>query len=364
MNDKVRVIIPCYKREISKEEDISLCRTRDILGHYGITLLAPYGLDLSKIYKVIPDAEEHRMKKEFFDGFGGYNRLMLSPQLYADFLKYEYILICQQDVLVLEDRLKEFIDMAYDYIGAPIPHMGPWSPKLYTGNGGFSLRRVEAVLEFLKKHADDFNSMNDNEDVFYSNAGERYPEDFKTAPIYVSASFASNMYHGRLYELNGKQLPMAVHGYCSGDIEFLKSRVYPLMENEIKSDDIQLRGWDEDWEKFREFIENAKKIAIYGAGDAGIVYKEVIERMGRKTDVFLVSDGQDVMRDIDGVPIFHLSEYQDDYESLSVFIAISFRYKNLPDFEAMLKKRGVRNVFKMSNELWHKGINELIEGAE
>lgn len=49
----------------------------------------------------------------------GYNRLMLSEDLYSAFSNYEYILICQSDAYIFRDELKEWCEAGYDYVGAP-----------------------------------------------------------------------------------------------------------------------------------------------------------------------------------------------------------------------------------------------------
>lgn len=360
MPDRVRIVIPVYKKDISPEENISLINTKEKLGKYGITFLAPEDLDLTEFQKVIPEAKECRMRREYFEGFSGYNRLMLSKELYQRFSDNEYILICQQDVLVLEDRLEEFLDMPYDYIGAPIPHMGPWSEKLYTGNGGFSLRKVSAVLELLSEHGDEADTIRDNEDIFFSNAGEKYAAAFKTAPIQISADFAFNMYHEKLYRLNGNRLPMAIHGFCTGDVEFLKEKVYSLLPERQRIDPKLLLGWEDDWKEFLQFVHESERLAIYGAGDAAKVFRKNIESLGKCVGAFIISDGQEAPSSIGGIPVYHLGEYPGDYGKLSVFVAISRKYRHLPDFEAMLREKGVKKVLRMSNELWHKGINELI----
>ena len=360
LEKRVRVVIPVYKQNITAEERLSLESAHRYLKNYGITFLAPEDLNLDQAFQQIPEADECRMPKEYFDGFSGYNHLMLSKELYERFSEYESILICQTDVLVLEDRLESYLTLHYDYIGAPMPHMGPWSPKLYTGNGGFSLRRVSSIIRFLTSHGNEIKNSKENEDVIFSNAGENYPNEFKTAPVNISAGFAFNMYHEKLFRLNGSRLPMAIHGYLTGDIPFLNKYIFPGLEKNSKFTPPLEDRWTDDWEAFCRFVKRSKILAVYGAGDAALVFREIIERLGGKAEAFLVSDDQVVPTGIEGIPVYHLSEYAGNYEELSVFIAISTRYKELPDFEGMLRGKGVKNVLRMSNELWHRGINELI----
>lgn len=50
---------------------------------------------------------------------------MLSAEFYDRFAAYEYVLIYQLDAFVFADRLAEFCQMGYDYIGAPVRRLTP-----------------------------------------------------------------------------------------------------------------------------------------------------------------------------------------------------------------------------------------------
>ena len=87
---------------------------------------------------------------------------MLNPNFYQRFRRFEYILIYQLDAFVFSDRLEEFCRLGYDYIGAPWP-LGDGNKHneelvvegnhfLTVGNGGFSLRRVQACIDALWKN--------------------------------------------------------------------------------------------------------------------------------------------------------------------------------------------------------------------
>ena len=360
MDNRVAILIPFYKENLTGMERLSLRRTNNILKDYSIFFIAPEGLNISEGKRIIADAKECRMDSAFFDGFSGYNRLMLSKELYERFIDFEYVLICQQDVFVIEDRLKEYLDLPYDYIGSPIPHMGPWSPELYVGNGGFSLRRVKAVLNLLETHGDDLDALNDNEDIFYSAAGEKYPEDFRTASVTDGLGFAFNMYYKTQFEMNGNRLPMAIHGIGSGDGAFLNKHLTPYLEvgERIEND----CNWEEEIGEFQSFVRRAEVLVLYGAGDAGAIFTELCKRMGCNVDCFLVSDGQIIPEKTPfDIPAFNVSSYPKDISKASVLITISSRYKRLPDFEKIMRDHGAKNVMQMSNELFHAGINELIK---
>lgn len=45
---------------------------------------------------------------------------MLEADFYRRFGKYKYMLIYQLDAFVFSDKLLDFCEMGYDYIGAPV----------------------------------------------------------------------------------------------------------------------------------------------------------------------------------------------------------------------------------------------------
>jgi hypothetical protein len=69
----------------------------------------------------------------------------------------EYVLIFQTDCILLKDNIDEFLQ--YDMIGAP------WRHSPYKGcNGGFSLRKREAMIDICKKYEYKY----ENEDGWFS----------------------------------------------------------------------------------------------------------------------------------------------------------------------------------------------------
>ena len=70
---------------------------------------------------------------------------------------------------------------------------------------------------------------------------------------------------------------MAIHGFCTGDVEFLKEKVYSLLPERQRIDPKLLLGWEDDWKEFLQFVHESDRLAIYGAGDAAKVF-----RKGRK----------------------------------------------------------------------------------
>lgn len=118
-----------------------------------------------------------------FDSILTYNRWMLMPELYETFEQYEFVVICQLDAVIVRS-LPPDLDFGFDFLGAPwvppinarwIPVLGkmafskrslrPFTRTLYVGNGGLSIRRVEAFRRLTRLP---HSSTLPNEDVLIS----------------------------------------------------------------------------------------------------------------------------------------------------------------------------------------------------
>lgn len=76
-----------------------------------------------------------------------YNLLLYSPAFY-DKIKTEHFLIFQSDTLISDINAKNIYDyIKYDYVGAPWHKVNDYEA---VGNGGFSLRRKDKMIEMIK----------------------------------------------------------------------------------------------------------------------------------------------------------------------------------------------------------------------
>lgn len=176
------VVIPVYKPQLTDYERISMTQCVRILGNYPIWLAAPQSLDLSVYRTIHPAIQVRTFDNSYFTDVQGYNRLMLSAEFYQAFSDQEYVLIHQLDAFVFQDNLAYWCRQNYDYIGAPWLRdrdFTGWFDQLdftlrkavatwidlkkpdgitpreiislnSVGNGGFSLRRISAMLHWQK----------------------------------------------------------------------------------------------------------------------------------------------------------------------------------------------------------------------
>ncbi|WP_152034136.1 DUF5672 family protein [Synechococcus elongatus] len=148
------VVIPIYQPQPIAHEIISISNNLSVLKDYDIFLLYPKSLDLQP-YQALQEQAEKEFKylalaDENFTGIAAYNCLMTSRKIYESFNQYDYILIAQTDSYTFEDQLGSWLLLDYDYIGAPWfeGFAQPTSNRMINvGNGGFSLRKVEAFQQ-------------------------------------------------------------------------------------------------------------------------------------------------------------------------------------------------------------------------
>ena len=95
-----------------------------------------------------------------------YNELLTSTSFWELFTG-EKILIHQEDSCIFKSNINDFI--RFDYIGAPWNIDKEWVQKsglkIALGNGGFSLRNRQMMIDIINKYPRD---KKDNEDVYFS----------------------------------------------------------------------------------------------------------------------------------------------------------------------------------------------------
>ena len=233
---QVAVIIPLYKSTFTANEERSLRQAKSIFSAYPIIFVCPDTLPLANYLKIIPDAEIKRFPDNFFQNVEGYSRLLLSPDFYKTFLRFEYILIYQTDAYVFKDELTEWCNKGYDYVGAPWierPPLAKGKPKVdiqdwfigRVGNGGFSLRKVKSHYNNTRFFRPILRFMEKNEDMFWGLFLYWLNPFFKRPKWPEALHFAFEMNPRKAFELTNQQLPFGVHAWEKYDKEFWKEWV-------------------------------------------------------------------------------------------------------------------------------------------
>lgn len=273
IDNEVVVVIPTYKEfnQLTSDEIKSFHQCYKILKDYKICIVHALNLNIQpyEYYIKINFNKESFSKtfnNDFFTSISGYNDLMLSTQFYKSFVEFKYLLIYQLDCWVFKDQLKNWCQLDYDYIGAPIfRHFGTnegGNNIDVIGNGGFSLRKINKFLNVLtwkgnimgiKYFFKRFKQQKNlkaflkifigvagyhntvpyllkfykknlvNEDVFFSyNFQDNSPIQIRVPDINTSIKFAFDRSPQFLFKLNENQLPFGCHGWNRKDTIYFK----------------------------------------------------------------------------------------------------------------------------------------------
>lgn len=218
---KCVVIIPVYKKELSSVEKASLKQVVNILGYnYELVLVCPKSLDISNYNSTANyNFSLLRCSDGYFVSQRSYSDLCEEWQFYSAFSEYEFMVIYQLDAWVFEDRLEYFINLGYDYIGAP--HLvGIKGKDGENGNGGFCLRRIKVFLDVCKKT--DFSNFRALEDCVFT---QNLKSNFKLAPLDICRQFSFQESPQIQFEKNGNKLPMGCHAFMRFNKNFWKSYI-------------------------------------------------------------------------------------------------------------------------------------------
>jgi len=255
------IVIPVYYSELDSFDRISLSRCFNLWGNkFDIFFVKPESLDLSSVLEKYSPSRVVSFDDHFFKDIKGYNKLMLSPFFYKQFLEYEYIFLYQTDGYIFKDELVNWCKKGYDYIGAPwIPKEKklPRLNKVFTscrrfinklqghpdrseqyykvGNGGVSLRKTSVFYNTAiadKTNIDKYvsrlgKSSMYNEDVYWSLARKKGSTEGLRIPGYKEAlGFSFDMNPDICYKKNNNKLPFCCHG-------FSKPKFYPFWKKFI-----------------------------------------------------------------------------------------------------------------------------------
>lgn len=241
MKQLVCVVIPVYTNDLTPEERRALANNLQKLGRYPCVFIYPDGFDIQPLHQAYPRVGLLKVSDNWLGtrrGIAGYNEMMMSAEFYSLFSDYEYIFICHYDAWIFRDEVETWCRKGYDLVAAPWP-----TRKRYThfplkqyirlklllkprhkilhcqmfgriGNGGLCLRKVEtfrkACIDY-KEDIDYYNAHADvlhNEDLFWALVPK-----LNVPSVDEAMKFSFDLKPQLLYEQNGRQLPMACHGF-------------------------------------------------------------------------------------------------------------------------------------------------------
>lgn len=259
----VAVVVPFFRCALTADEERSLAHLEAHLGRYERFFLAPEHLRPER-----PGFGVVTFSDRYFKSPATYSRLLVSPDFYQAFVRYDFILIYQLDCLVFRDELVDWCRAGYDYVGAPwlVEPETPAKGFSRAGNGGLSLRRVKGCLRVLGSsrvpgwrdvlraplpdlarrfspsalrrrlrvlrearrgaawYAAHYSL---NEDHFWSDRAHLFWPGFEVAPVEVALSFAFERAPRYCFERGGGRLPFGCHAWARWDRAFWEPYLIP-----------------------------------------------------------------------------------------------------------------------------------------
>ncbi len=335
---KCAIVVPIYKENLDDKEYISVLQLSRVLSEYDMFFAAPESLDSDYFHLRFPSFRIECFEDRFFRSIETYNELCLDEDFYGRFGNkgFEYILIHQTDAFVFSDRLEEFVDLGYDYIGAPwvIGHVvrGNIGYKiLKVGNGGFSLRNIAACIYALKKRKYVYNTGIKQEDMVFSYLGD---DDFKVAPYNIALQFSFERMSPKCYEKNERKLPFGCHAWWRYDVDFwmdyINSYGYRIRYADLddygnedmsigREEEFKIRVSEYFYNKngyraFRKQIDQFRKdrnLCVWGAGFWGGFFAEIFREIGIENCSFVDNDTNLIGGVLCGYRIISPSEIDD-----------------------------------------------------
>ena len=165
------IATPIWREQPTAEELLFLRRTDRNNEEVNRWFCAPSSLDTSFYSREFPDWRVLRFHDQVFSSVSSYSMWLTGPDFYLSVASFEFVTICQLDAVLIKD-ITNVDPSDIDYLGAP------WEPpitvltpgnriyvasqhdhdpgmwvtrkfgrRLYVGNGGLSLRRVESHIK-------------------------------------------------------------------------------------------------------------------------------------------------------------------------------------------------------------------------
>lgn len=259
-------MVPLPTPRLNNDEEVSMRQLRTHLDHYEKFLLVPKGTGIRMEGFTVVE-----LARGYFGSAANHNRLLYSTSFWENFMEFEYVLMYHLDALVLSDRLLEWCDRGFDFIGAPYIHCAEstWVVNDRVGNGGFALYRTTSILKVLWSryakepsvfYADHFwpliecqrkllrpiraavprwlrgrltdplrkqvqkldyiEASEFTNDVFWSDEAKRYLPEFKVAPLEEGLQFAFEASPRKCLERNSGNMPFGGHAWGRYDRVF------------------------------------------------------------------------------------------------------------------------------------------------
>lgn len=198
------VVIVTYKEKLEGNDERSFLRAIEVFGvkrKIIVIILDNISSDYYQQFKnkiIIATTEAKHLAS-----VKAYSTLLCNNNFYKPFEKFDYMLIYQTDCWAFEDRLDYFMDLDYDWYGAPWPQHHD-----SIGNGGFSLRKISKMLEITEKYEYKADSLLGNEDTWFC---QTHKYDLNVCDLDTACNFSMEVIRKNYLE-KIETIPMGLHG--------------------------------------------------------------------------------------------------------------------------------------------------------
>lgn len=198
------IVFITHKEKLEGTDELSFKKSLEIFGDKrDIKLIMPDNISTTYYEKHSNILEIIKVNNKWLSSSREYNAMCCNKEFYELFKNYDYMLIYQTDCWVFEDRLDEFMNLGYDYYGAPWVHHND-----AVGNGGLSLRKVSKMIEVTSKHKFNWDSIEGAEDTWFCIT---HGDEINICPWDIAVNFSIEN-PARKYLDKVKHLPMGLHG--------------------------------------------------------------------------------------------------------------------------------------------------------
>ena len=227
---KCIIAVPVYKEHMTNDEKHSFLQLKKVLGNHKVCLISP-NINVKEYHDVWGGPLLNFIfDDKFFVDRMAYGKLMNTPGFYKSFKKdgYDYVLIYQLDCWVFSDELDDWCEKGYDYIGAPFFVKWFSDRGLFVGNGGFSLRKNDAMITYLEKFLGKGLPHEGTDDGFFA---ANFDKSLNIPTPEIAERFSFEEAPADLFKRTGK-LPFGCHAYKKYDWNFWKDYIdYNAFEN-------------------------------------------------------------------------------------------------------------------------------------
>ena len=223
MDKKCIIVVPIHKEHLNKDDKMSLKQLTDVLGSHDICFMYPNSFNENVFdFFYTENTSTWQIDDFWFSDRMSYCKLCNSLFFYQHFkdIGYEYMLIYQMDCWAFRDELDYWCSLGYDYIGAPFFVHGFQENGKFVGNGGFSLRRIDAMINYINTNGPIPPHFGTDDGYFAMN----YNNLLNIPTKELASEFSMEVFPTELFQGTNK-IPFGCHAYKKYDWPFWKDKI-------------------------------------------------------------------------------------------------------------------------------------------